>query len=54
MATVMVWFLRHRRVAVTSAIALLSIPVFLGPIGKQMVDASPEGGTLFVFELPSP
>jgi PQQ-dependent dehydrogenase (methanol/ethanol family) len=31
-----------------------SIPVFLGPIGKQMVDASPEGGTLFVFELPSP
>ena len=31
-----------------------SIPVFLGPIGKLMVDASPEGGTLFVFELPTP
>jgi glucose dehydrogenase len=31
-----------------------SIPVFLGPIGKMMVDASPEGGTLFVFELPTP
>jgi len=30
------------------------IPVFLGPISKQMVDASPGGGTLFVFELPSP
>jgi alcohol dehydrogenase (cytochrome c) len=31
-----------------------SIPIFLGPIGKMMVDASPEGGTLFVFELPTP
>ena len=31
-----------------------SIPVFLGPIGKLMVDASPEGGTLFVFEQPTP
>ncbi|HEX3175668.1 MAG TPA: PQQ-dependent dehydrogenase, methanol/ethanol family [Methylomirabilota bacterium] len=31
-----------------------SIPVFLGPIGERMVKASPEGGTLFVFELPSP
>jgi alcohol dehydrogenase (cytochrome c) len=31
-----------------------SIPVFLGPVGKLMVDASPEGGTLFVFELPTP
>ncbi len=29
----------------------LSIPAFFGPIGEKMVDASPEGGTLFVFEL---
>jgi alcohol dehydrogenase (cytochrome c) len=31
-----------------------TIPLFLGPIGAKMVAASPEGGTLFVFELPSP
>jgi PQQ-dependent dehydrogenase (methanol/ethanol family) len=30
-----------------------TIPVFLGPIGAKMVAASPEGGTLFVFELPA-
>ena len=30
-----------------------TIPLFLGPIGTKMVEASPEGGTLFVFELPS-
>ena len=30
-----------------------SIPLFLGPVGAKMVAASPEGGTLFVFELPS-
>ena len=30
-----------------------TIPLFLGPIGAQMVAASPEGGTLFVFELPT-
>lgn len=30
-----------------------SIPAFFGPIGERMVAASPEGGTLFVFELPS-
>ena len=30
-----------------------TIPLFLGPIGAKMVAASPEGGTLFVFELPS-
>jgi alcohol dehydrogenase (cytochrome c) len=30
-----------------------SIPVFLGPIGEKMVAASPEGNTLFVFELPT-
>jgi alcohol dehydrogenase (cytochrome c) len=30
-----------------------SIPPFFGPIGEKMVAASPEGGTLFVFELPS-
>jgi glucose dehydrogenase len=30
-----------------------TIPLFLGAIGKQMVDASPEGGSLFVFELPT-
>jgi PQQ-dependent dehydrogenase (methanol/ethanol family) len=30
-----------------------TIPLFLGPIGAKMVQASPEGGTLFVFELPS-
>ncbi len=29
-----------------------TIPAFLGPIGEQMVKASPEGGTLFVFQLP--
>jgi PQQ-dependent dehydrogenase (methanol/ethanol family) len=26
-----------------------TIPLFLGPIGAKMVEASPEGGTLFVF-----
>ena len=26
-----------------------TIPAFLGDIGKLMTDASPEGGTLFVF-----
>jgi PQQ-dependent dehydrogenase (methanol/ethanol family) len=31
-----------------------SIPVFLGALGAKMVNASPEGGTLFVFELPAP
>ena len=31
-----------------------SIPAFFGPIGEKMVAASAEGGTLFVFELPSP
>jgi len=30
-----------------------TIPLFLGPIGAKMVAASPEGGTLFVFELPT-
>jgi len=30
-----------------------TIPLFLGPIGAQMVAASPEGGALFVFELPT-
>jgi alcohol dehydrogenase (cytochrome c) len=30
-----------------------TIPLFLGPIGAKMAAASPEGGTLFVFELPS-
>lgn len=29
-----------------------SIPGFVGPIGEQMVNASPEGGALLVFELP--
>jgi alcohol dehydrogenase (cytochrome c) len=29
----------------------LSIPAFFGPLGEKMVDASPEGGTLFVFSL---
>ncbi len=29
----------------------LSIPAFFGKIGERMVDASPEGGTLFVFSL---
>jgi alcohol dehydrogenase (cytochrome c) len=29
----------------------LSIPAFAGGIGEKMVDASPEGGTLFVFAL---
>jgi PQQ-dependent dehydrogenase (methanol/ethanol family) len=28
-----------------------TIPAFLGPLGEKMVNASPEGGTLFVFEL---
>ena len=28
-----------------------SIPAFLGEIGEKMVNASPEGGTLFVFAL---
>ena len=28
-----------------------SIPAFLGDLGQKMVDASPEGGTLFVFAL---
>lgn len=28
-----------------------SIPAILGPIGERMVNASPEGGALFVFEL---
>jgi len=31
----------------------LSIPAFFGPIvGEKMINASPEGGTLFVFQLP--
>ena len=30
-----------------------TIPLFLGPIGAKMAAASSEGGTLFVFELPS-
>ena len=30
-----------------------SIPAFFGPIGEKMVAASAEGGTLFVFELPT-
>jgi len=29
----------------------LSIPAFFGPLGEKMVDASPEGGALFVFSL---
>lgn len=29
----------------------LSIPAFVGAIGEQMINASPEGGALFVFEL---
>jgi len=29
----------------------LSIPAFFGPLGEKMVDASPEGGTLYVFTL---
>jgi len=29
----------------------LSIPAFFGALGEKMVDASPEGGTLFVFSL---
>jgi len=28
-----------------------AIPAFFGPIGEKMVNASPEGGTLFVFKL---
>jgi PQQ-dependent dehydrogenase (methanol/ethanol family) len=31
-----------------------SIPAFFGPIGEKMVNASSEGGTLFVFELSTP
>jgi glucose dehydrogenase len=31
-----------------------SIPAFFGPIGERMYSASAEGGTLFVFELPTP
>ena len=30
-----------------------AVPAFFGPIGEKMVAASAEGGTLFVFELPS-
>jgi glucose dehydrogenase len=30
-----------------------SVPPFLGALGEKMVAASPEGGALFVFELPS-
>lgn len=30
----------------------LSIAAFVGPIGEKMINASPEGGTLLVFELP--
>ncbi len=30
-----------------------SIPPFFGPVGEKMIAASAEGGTLFVFELPS-
>ena len=37
-------------VAVVSA-RKLSIPAFFGPLGEKMVNASPEGGTLFVFTL---
>jgi glucose dehydrogenase len=29
----------------------LSIPAFLGALGEKMVNASPEGGTLFVFSV---
>lgn len=29
-----------------------SIPAFFGPIGEKWVNASPEGGTLYVFEVP--
>jgi glucose dehydrogenase len=29
----------------------LSIPAFFGPLGEKMIEASPEGGTLFVFSL---
>jgi len=29
----------------------LSIPAFFGPLGEKMVEASPEGGTLFVFTV---
>ncbi|HEY7650517.1 MAG TPA: PQQ-dependent dehydrogenase, methanol/ethanol family [Methylomirabilota bacterium] len=31
-----------------------TIPAFFGPIGEKMYAASAEGGTLFVFELPTP
>jgi alcohol dehydrogenase (cytochrome c) len=31
-----------------------SVPAFFGKIGERMVAASPEGGTLFVFEIASP
>lgn len=37
-------------VAVVSG-RMLSIPAFYGKIGERMVDASPEGGALFVFTL---
>ncbi len=30
-----------------------AIPAFLGAIGKKMTDAAPEGGSVFVFSLPS-
>ncbi|MBV1701220.1 MAG: PQQ-dependent dehydrogenase, methanol/ethanol family [Hyphomicrobiales bacterium] len=30
-----------------------AIPAFLGEIGKKMTDAAPEGGSVFVFSLPS-
>jgi alcohol dehydrogenase (cytochrome c) len=29
----------------------LSIPAFFGALGEKMVDASPEGGALYVFSL---
>jgi hypothetical protein len=28
-----------------------SIPAFFGELGEKMVNASPEGGTMFVFAL---
>ena len=31
-----------------------SVPPFLGAIGEKMIAASPEGGALLVFELPTP
>jgi alcohol dehydrogenase (cytochrome c) len=30
-----------------------ALPPFLGALGEKMVAASPEGGALFVFELPA-